>query len=308
MAKSSRPWYGRDFGLSFRMGLTMFLLFALYAAFIVVLYAVGVRLSTLIVIIALVAASQLFLSDKIVLWASGARLINPQQAPELHQIVSRLSQLADLPTPKLAWINTRLPNAFAIGKSPKNSVIAVTRGLVERLDSTELEAVLAHELTHIKNRDVSVMSLASFFAMVAAFIVQRFFFLGFAMEGGDRRGGGRNGGGGQAMILIWLASLVVWAISYLLIRTLSRYREYAADRGSAILTGHPGYLASALEKIQSSMRMVPTRDLRQAESMNAFFIFPAVRKNSAMEIFATHPTLEHRLHRLELLQQQMEKK
>lgn len=304
VAKSSRPWYGRDFGLSFRMGLTMFLLFALYAAFIVVLFAVGVRLPVLIVVMVLVAMSQLFLSDKIVLWASGARLMNAQQAPELHEMISRLAQLADLPTPKLAWSNTRLPNAFAIGKSPKNAIIAVTRGLVERLDSTELEAVLAHELTHIKNHDVMVMSLASFFAMVASFIVQQFFFLGFAM-GGERRG--RNNNGGQAVILIWLASLVVWAVSYVLIRTLSRYREYAADRGSAILTGHPGYLASALEKIQSGMRAVPDRDLRQAESMNAFYIFPAVRKNSVMEIFATHPTLEHRLRRLETLQQQMEK-
>ncbi|PSR22602.1 MAG: zinc metalloprotease HtpX [Sulfobacillus acidophilus] len=306
MAKSSRPWYGRDFGLSFRMGLTMFLLFALYAAFILILWAVRVPWAILIIVMVIVALSQLFLSDKIVLWSSGARLMGPQEQPELHQIVTRLAQLADLPTPQLAWINTRLPNAFAIGKNPKTAVIAVTRGLVERLNSTEMEAVLAHELTHIKNRDVTVMSLASFFAMVAAFIVQRFFFFGFAMEG-DRRNS-RSGGGGQAIIIVWLASLIVWAVSYVLIRTLSRYREYAADRGSAILTGHPGYLASALEKIQSGMRMTPTRDLRQAESMNAFFIFPAVRKNSAMEIFSTHPTLEHRLNRLEKLQQQMEKK
>lgn len=308
MAKTSRPWYGRDFGLSFRMGLTMFLLFALYAAFILVLAVIGVRSPVLITIVVLLAIAHLWLSDKIVLWTSGARLMNPQQAPDLHQIISRLSQLADLPTPQLAWVNTRVPNAFAIGKNPKTSIIAVTRGLVERLDPTELEAVLAHELTHIKNRDVSVMSLASFFAMVASFIVQQFFFLGFFMGGGGERRNSRGGGGSQAVIIIWLASLVVWAVSYVLIRTLSRYREYAADRGAAILTGHPGYLASALEKIQSGMHMVPTSDLRQAESMNAFFIFPAVRKNSMMEVFATHPTLEHRLRRLELLQQQMEKK
>lgn len=305
MAKSSRPWYGRDFGLSFRMGVTMFLLFALYAAFIVVLWATGVSRFALTAIMVLVALSQFFLSDQIVLWASGARILKPHEATEIHQILTRLAQLADLPTPKIAWINTRLPNAFAIGKNPKTAVIAVTRGLVERLDATELEAVLAHELTHIKNRDVVVISLASFFAMVASFIVQQFFFLGFAMEG-DRND--RNGGGGQAVIIIWLASLVVWAVSYVLIRTLSRYREYAADRGSAILTGHPGYLASALEKIQSGMHTTPTRDLRRVESMNAFFIFPAIRKDSVMEIFATHPTLEHRLNRLEKLQQQMEKK
>lgn len=307
MARSSRPWYGRDFGLSFRMSITMFLLFALYAAFIVVLTAVGVRLPLLIIIMVLVALSQLFMSDKIVLWASRARIMTPQQAPELHQIISRLSQMVDLPTPKLAWIDTRLPNAFAIGKSPKTAVIAVTRGLVERLDAKELEAVLAHELTHVKNRDVMVMTLASFFAMVASFIAQQFFFFGFAMGGGARRGRS-NGNEGEDLIIIWLASLAVWAISYVLIRTLSRYREYAADRGSAIITGHPAYLASALEKISSGMRSVPTRDLRQAESMNAFYIFPAIRKNSVMEIFATHPTLEHRLNRLEMLQQQMEKK
>ncbi len=307
MAKSSRPWYGRDYGLSFRMGMTMFLLFALYAAFIVVLWRLRVPRVTLVTIMILVGVSQLFLSDKIVLWTSGARLIESQQAPQLHQMMARLAQLADMPTPKLAWINHRMPNAFAIGKNPRNSVIAVTRGLVERLEPAELEAVLAHELTHIKNRDASVMSLASFFAMVASFIVQQFFFFGFAMEG-NQRGGNRNSNGGQAVMVVWLASVLVWAISYVLIRTLSRYREYAADRGAAILTGHPGYLASALEKIQSGVRVIPNRDLRQAESMNAFYIFPATRENSVMEIFATHPTLEHRLHRLELMQQQMEKK
>lgn len=303
MAKSFRPWYGRDFGLGFRMGVTMFLLFALYALFIVVLWHFGVPWPTLIVIMALVALSQALFSDKIVLWASGARVLRPQEAPELHKIISRLAQLADLPTPKLAWVNSRMPNAFAIGKNPKSAVIAVTRGLIERLNGEEVEAVLAHELTHVKNRDVVVISLASFFAMVASFIVQQFFFVGFSMEDRDNRNGG-----GQAVIIVWLASLVVWAISFILIRTLSRYREYAADRGSAILTGHPGYLASALEKIQSSMRTVPTRDMRQAESMNAFYIFPAIRKDSVMEVFSTHPTLEHRIRQLEKLQQQMEKK
>ena len=304
MAKSRKPWYGRDFGLSFRMGLTMFLLAALYAAFIVVLWAVRVPPATLVTIIVLVLLSQLFLSDQIVLWASGARIMRPEQAPELHQMISRLAQLADLPTPRLAWINTRMPNAFAIGKNPKTAVIAVTRGLVDRLDAQEIEAVLAHELTHIKNRDVTVISLASFFAMVASFIVQQFFFVGFSMEG-DRRGQDNEG---QAMMVVWLASIIVWAISFILIRTLSRYREYAADRGSAILTGHPGYLASALQKIQSGVRTTPSRDLRQAESMNAFFIFPAVRKDSVMEMFATHPTLEHRIRQLERIQQQMEKR
>ncbi len=305
MAKSRKPWYGRDFGLSFRMGLTMFLLAALYAAFIVVLMAAGVRLATLIVIVSLVLLSQLIFSDQLVLLASGARIMRPEQAPDLHQMISRLAQLADLPTPKLAWINTRMPNAFAIGKNPKSAVIAVTRGLVDRLDAHEIEAVLAHELTHIKNRDVTVISLASFFAMIASFIVQQFFFVGLSM-GGDRRGGRNNEG--EDLIIVWLASIVVWAISFILIRTLSRYREYAADRGSAILTGHPGYLASALQKIQSGVRTTPSRDLRQAESMNAFFIFPAVRKDSVMEVLSTHPTIEHRIRQLERIQQDMEKR
>lgn len=303
MARSSQLWYGRDFGLSFRMGITMLLLLALYAAFVMVLALLGVSKFMLITIMILVAVSQALLSDKIVLWTSGARILKPGEAPELHKIIARLAQLADLPTPKLAWINTRMPNAFAIGKKPKSSVIAVTRGLMERLDATEIEAVLAHELTHIKNRDVTVISLASFFSMVASFIVQQFLWIGLSMDDRNDRDGG-----GQAMILVWLASAVVWAVSYVLIRTLSRYREYAADRGAAILTGHPGYLASALQKIQSGMHTTPTRDLRQAESMNAFFIFPAVRRASVMEMFATHPTLEHRLRQLERLQQQMEKK
>jgi len=305
MAKSARPWYGRDLGLSVRMMITMLLLAALYAGFVAVLWAVHVPWGLLIVIMALVALSQYALSDQIVLWSAGARILRPQEAPELHRIITRLAQIADLPTPKLAWINTRMPNAFTIGKNPKNAVVAVTQGLVDRLDENELEAVLAHELTHIKNRDVTVITLASFFAMVASFIVQQFFFFGFGMEN-DRRD--RQGGGVSAVMVVWLASIIVWAVSYVLIRTLSRYREYAADRGSAILTGHPGYLASALLKIQSGMRMSPTRDLRQAEAFNAFFIFPAMRKDSLMELFATHPTIEHRIRRLESLQQQMEKK
>lgn len=304
MAKRSGPWYGRDLGLSFRMSLTMFLLFALYAAFVVVLVAVRVPIPMLVFILVLVAASQYFLSDQLVLWSTGSRMLGPHDAPELRRIVERVAQLADLPMPKLAYMRQRMPNAFTIGKNPKKSVITVTQGLLDLLDEHELEAVIAHEMTHIKNRDVVVISLASFFAMVASFIVQQFFFFGMGMEG-ERRD--RQGGGGQAVIIVWLASLAVWAISYVLIRTLSRYREYAADRGSAILTGHPAYLASALQKIQAGMRQTPTRDLRHAEAFNAFYVFPAMRKGSFRELFATHPTLEHRVAYLEKLQQIIDK-
>lgn len=304
MSKKSQYWYGRDFGLSLRMFITMLLLAALYLFFIGALLVANVRAPILVTVMVLLAVSQYYFSDQLVLLSTGSRTLTPGQAPELYQMLERLSQMADIPTPKIALMRTRMPNAFATGRNPKTSVITVTEGLLDRLEPQEIEAVLAHELTHIKNRDVTVITLASFFSMLASFIVQQFLFFGFGME--DERD--RQGGGGQAVILIWGVSLLVWAISYVLIRTLSRYREYAADRGSAILTGHPGYLASALQKIHQSMTRTPMRDLRKAESFNAFFIFPAVRRDSLMEIFQTHPSLEHRIRYLEKLQQDMEKK
>lgn len=297
-----KAWYGRDVGLSIRMFITMGLLAALYAAFVVVLLKVGIPWPTLVIILGLVFLMQYYFSDQLVLLAARARYITPASSPKLYQTVERLSQIADIPVPKIALMPTMMPNAFATGRNPKNAVITVTEGLLNRLDDQELEAVLAHELTHIKNRDVEVITIASFFAMVAAFIVQQIFFLGFALEDSRDRDGG-----GQLIIIIWLASLVVWALSYILIRTLSRHREYAADRGSAILTGHPGYLASALMKIHGGMRRTPSKDLRNAESFNAFFIFPAATKNSLMEVFSTHPSLDHRLKYLEKLQSEMEK-
>ncbi len=301
MAKKTAAWYGHDFGLSLRMFITMMLLAALYLAFVVVLWELRVGLPLLIMIIAALAFSQYFFSDSLVMLTTGARVVTPQQAPKLYATVERLSQLADIPVPKIAIMSTRMPNAFTSGRSPKKATITVTQGLLDQLPEQELEAVLAHELTHIKNHDVAVITLASFFAMIAAFIVQQFFFFGLMAEE-DR---GRRGG--QAIMLIWLASLVVWAISYVLIRTLSRYREYAADRGSAILTGHPAYLASALQRINANMSRVPQKDLRQAENFNAFFIFPAVRKDSMMEMFSTHPSLQHRIAHLQKMQEDMEK-
>lgn len=301
MTKKTAAWYGHDFGLSLRMFITMMLLAALYLAFVVVLWELRVGLPLLIMIIAALAFSQYFFSDSLVMLTTGSRVVTPQQAPKLYATVERLSQLADIPVPKIAIMSTRMPNAFTSGRSPKKATITVTQGLLDQLPEQELEAVLAHELTHIKNHDVAVITLASFFAMIAAFIVQQFFFFGLMAEE-DR---GRRGG--QAIILIWLASLVVWAISYVLIRTLSRYREYAADRGSAILTGHPAYLASALQRINANMSRVPQKDLRQAENFNAFFIFPAVRKDSMMEMFSTHPSLQHRIAHLQKMQEDMEK-
>lgn len=303
MAKN-KAWYGRDNGLSFRMTLTMFLLGVLYLAFIAVLFALHVGIPLLVMIILFLLVSQLLFSDRLVLYATKARMVDARQAPRLYAIVERLAQLADVPVPKLALMPMRIPNAFTTGRSPKTAVITVTQGLLDRLDDEELEGVLAHEITHIKNRDVVVITYASFFAMVASIIVQQFFLFGLMAEGG--RGRGRNNTG-QIIMLIWLASFVVWAISYVLIRMLSRYREYAADRGSAILTGHPGYLVSALTKIERGVKQSPSQDLRQAESFNAFFIMPAINKGSLMEFLSTHPNFEHRMRYLEHIQQEMNK-
>ncbi|MBX5465881.1 MAG: zinc metalloprotease HtpX [Firmicutes bacterium] len=298
-----KPWYGRDMGLTVRMSVTMLLLAALYLAFLIFLFQAGVPLPTLVLIMGLLLLSQYYFSDQLVLWSTRARRVSPAQAPELYRIVERLAHLADVPIPALAIMPARMPNAFATGRDPKNAVIVVTQGLLDRLDERELEAVLAHELTHIKNRDAQIITIASFFAMLASFIVQQIFFVGFSLdEGRDRRDGAAGG-----IMLVWVGSLLVWAISYILIRALSRYREYAADRGSAILTGHPGYLASALLKIEGGMRRTPNTDLRSAEALNAFFIFPAISRDSLMELFSTHPSLEHRLAYLERLQEEMEK-
>jgi heat shock protein HtpX len=299
----ARPrWYRPDRGLTFRMGLVMFLLAALYLAFIAVLNALQVPLGTLIVIVGLMLLAQYYFSDRMVLMATGAREVSPLQAPELHRIVERLAQQADIPKPRVAVIPTDVPNALATGRNPRHAVVAVTEGLLRRLEPEEIEAVLGHELTHVLNRDVAVITVASFFATVASFIVQQFFWFGFSMER-DRRG---NNAAGAAM-LVWLASLIVWAISYLLIRALSRYRELAADRGSALLTGQPSHLASALIKISRIMERVPNRDLRRVETANAFFIIPALRRDSLMELFSTHPPLRVRLAQLEALAREMER-
>jgi heat shock protein HtpX len=296
-----RKAFGRDFGLSARMVTTSFLLGALYVVFAVVLFQVlNVGLAPMLLIVVGLAAFQYFTSDKLALRASGAKVVTPEQAPELHAMVERLCAMADLPKPRVAIIPTDVPNAFATGRSPKHAAVAVTEGLWRRLEPQEIEGVLAHELAHIGNRDVLVMTLASFFAMLAALLTR------FGLYGGMFSGGNRSRDGGTPVwLIIFVVSLLTYVISFVLIRMISRYREYAADRGSALLTGAPEQLMSALQKIASDIIRIPQRDLREVESMNAFFIIPTSVKSSLGELFATHPPLEKRLARLAAIAQEM---
>jgi heat shock protein HtpX len=272
--------------------------------FAVVLFQVlNVGLIPMLLIVVGLAVFQYFTSDKLALAASGAKVVSEQEAPELHGMIERLCAMADLPKPRVAVIDTDVPNAFATGRSPKHAVVAVTAGLWRRLEPHEVEGVLAHELSHIANRDVLVMTLASFFAMLAG-LLTRFGLYGGLFSGGDR---GRDTGGVPVWLIIFLVSLLTYFISYLLIRAISRYREYAADRGSALITGAPENLMSALQKIASGMMQIPQRDLREVETMNAFFIVPTNVKATAAELFATHPPLEKRLARLSEIAREMGK-
>src|SRR5215218_6073626 len=285
-----RKAYGRDAGLSLRMLLTSGLLGLLYVIFAVVLFQfLNVGLVPMVLIVVALAAFQYYTSDKLALKASGAKVVQPDEAPELHAMVERLCAMADLPKPKVAVIDTDVPNAFATGRSPKHAAVAVTRGLWQRLEPREVEGVLAHELSHVANRDVLVMTLASFFAMLAGLLSR------FAMYGGMFGGGRDRDGGAPAWLIVFVVSIVTYILSFLLIRTISRYREYAADRGAAVITGAPEYLMSALQKISSQMTQIPNQDLRQVEGMSAFFIIPAKARSSFAELFASHPPLEKRL-------------
>jgi heat shock protein HtpX len=296
-----RKAYGRDAGLSFRMLLTTALLGLLYVIFAVVLFQVlNVGLAPMLLIVVGLAFFQYFTSDKIALAASGAKVVTPEQAPELHAMVERLCAMADLPKPRVAIVPTDVPNAFATGRSPKHAAVAVTEGLWRRLEPQEIEGVLAHELSHVANRDVLVMTLASFFAMLAALLTR------VGLYGGMFGGGGRNrDGGAPVWLIIFVVSILTYVISFVLIRTISRYREFAADRGSALITGAPEQLMSALQKIASDITRIPQRDLREVEGMNAFFIIPTSVKSSLGELFATHPPLEKRLARLAAIAQEM---
>jgi heat shock protein HtpX len=298
-----RKSYGRDAGLSFRMLFTGVLLGALYVGFAVVLFEVlNVGLIPMLVIVVGIAVFQYFTSDKLALAASGAKVVSEQEAPELHTMIERLCAMADLPKPRVAVIDSDVPNAFATGRSPKHAAVAVTTGLWRRLEPREVEGVLAHELSHIANRDVLVMTLASFFAMLAGVLTR------FGLYGGMFGGGRRDGDNGiPVWLIIFLVSLLTYFISYLLIRAISRYREYAADRGSALITGAPENLMSALQKIASGIMQIPQQDLRQVETMNAFFIVPTSVKSATAELFATHPPLEKRLARLAEIAREMGK-
>ncbi|MEA2046028.1 MAG: zinc metalloprotease HtpX, partial [Euryarchaeota archaeon] len=292
-----RKWQ-QDRGLQFRMIFTMFLLTLVYLTFLAFLAYQGAGMMTMLIFVGGFMLLQYFYSDRLVLMTTGAKIVSESEEPELHQMISRLCAIADLPKPRVAVVDSPMPNAFATGRNPNNAVVAVTTGIRRQLNRSELEAVLAHELSHVKNRDVMVMTIASFLSTVA------FFFVRYALIFGGGGGGRREGGGG--IIIAWLASIIVWIVSSLLIRALSRYREFAADRGSAVITGQPSNLASALMKISGVMTKIPDDDLRKVEGMNAFFIIPAISKSSIMNLFSTHPSVEKRIVALEKIEQEME--
>jgi heat shock protein HtpX len=267
---------------------------------IVLLQVLNVGLIPMIVIVAGIALFQYYTSDKLALRAAGAKVVQREDAPELFATVERLCAMADLPMPKVAIVDTEVPNAFATGRSPKHAAVAVTTGLMRRLDQREIEGVLAHELTHIKNRDVRTMTLASFFAMLAATISR------FALYGGLFGGGrDRDNNGPPIWLILMVVSWVTYIVSFILIQMISRYREFAADRGAAVITGAPEYLMSALQKIASQMSLIPQRDLREVSGMNAFFIIPASVKEHAAGLFSSHPPLEKRLAALSEIAREM---
>ncbi|MDI6876859.1 MAG: zinc metalloprotease HtpX [Methanomicrobiales archaeon] len=288
----------RDFGLTWRIWMTLLLLLLVYLVFLGVLSALGVGWEFLILLAGGMAFFQYFFSDRLVLWSTGARIVGEDEYPELHRMVERLSAEAGIPKPRVAVVPSPVPNAFATGRNPKNAVVAATDSLMRILNRDELEAVLAHELSHVRYRDVFTLTVASFISMVAFILVRNWFFMGMFSGGGRREGG-------NPWIIVFLVSIVVWVVSTLLIRALSRYREYAADRGSAILTGRPRALANALEKISGRMEYVAPQKKQEIEGANAFFIIPALSGSTLMELFSTHPPLEKRLAALENIEREM---
>jgi heat shock protein HtpX len=314
-----RTRYAPDRGLQARMGLTMFLLGLVFVAFVTALVFVliaakvggGAIIFFAVILGVVLVFGSLFWSDKVALRASGAQEVTPAQAPQLHGIIDRLCALADMPKPRVAIAQSDMPNAFATGRNSKNAVVVVTTGLMRRLDDKELEGVLAHEMSHVAHKDVVVMTIASFVGILAGLLV-RFAFYGELFGGGGRgRGGGNNNNGGALPILliVMLVGIVTYAISFLLIRLLSRYRELAADRAGALLTGQPSALASALTKVSGAMARIPTKDLRQAQPLNAFYFAPALKPDttSLSTIFSTHPSLERRLQQLSEISAQLGK-
>ena len=312
MATQGKPrWYKPDAGLAVRMVVTMFLLGLVYVVFAGVLAWVGIPWPYLVIGALLLAGFQLFFSDKIALASMKAQYVDEQQAPQLHEMIGRLAAQANLPKPKIAVVDTQIPNAFATGRDAKHAVVAITTGLLKGsgLSQPEIEAVVAHELTHIINRDMLVMTIATFFSMIAALIVRSFIWS--SMFGGYGGGYGRrdnDNGGGMIVLIAILASVITYVVSFILIRALSRYRELAADRGSARITGAPEHLATALMRISGTIQQgrIPQKDFRQAQTVNALFIVPALKGESLATLFSTHPSLEQRLAQLQEMQRQME--
>jgi heat shock protein HtpX len=279
------------------MVLSFGILALLYIVFLSALVYVGLDFISITVVASIMILLQWYFSDKIVLWSSGAKIVTRDQYPQLHDVIERIIARNSLPKPKIAVINTRMPNAFATGKGKRSSVVVVTTGLLDLLDTEELEGVLAHELTHIRNRDVLVLTLASLFSTVAWYLMQFGFYGGMGYGYGYGYGGrDRNNAGGLAIVVI--VAMLTWLVSFLIIRAISRYREFAADRGSAQMTGKPAKLANALMKISGNMQRMPTKDLRQVEGLNAFFIIPAMSGSTIVNLFSTHPPVEKRIQKL----------
>jgi heat shock protein HtpX len=294
MAREQRAIFPRDPGLQFRMLFTLFLLGLLYVALVGALLAAGTGIVLVVVIMAALSFAQLFFSDKLALAAMGAKEVSPQEAPGLHSMIERLCIQADLPKPRIAVADIEMPNAFALGRSQKSATVACTTGIMRTLSPSELEAVMAHEISHVKHRDVLIMTIASFFASIAAIILQFGFFFG----GGDDEN--------PSILVVLLVSFLVYILSFFLMLALSRYREFAADRGAAVITGRPSALSSALVKIAGTIQREPTRDLRQAERLNAFFIVPTSVKSTVQTVFSTHPPMEKRIERLQRLEAQLQ--
>ena len=286
--------WGSDLGLSARMVLTMILLGLVYVAFIGIILLYVQNIAVIVVFVALFLGAQYYFSDRVVLATSGAHIVSEGEAPELHSAIERLCAMADLPKPKVAIANSAVPNAFATGRNQNHAVVAVTSSLLQRLEEPEVEAVLAHELSHVKNRDMLVMTIASFVTTIAGFLMRFWFFMGV---GGNRRD--------NNIFLFFIALAAIWIISFLITRALSRYREYAADRGSAIITAHPANLASALLKISGYIERVPTEDIRKVEGISQFFIIPAISRGSVLNIISTHPPIEKRIERLRQMEAQL---
>jgi len=299
-----RKGYGRDAGLTLRMFFTGSLLGLLYVFFALALfYVLNAGLVLMLVIVGGLAFVQYFTSDKLALRASGAKVVERDEAPALHDMIERLAGMADLPKPRVAIIESEVPNAFATGRNKKHSAVAVTTGLWNRLEPQEIEGVLAHELSHIVNRDVLVMTVASFFAMLAGLLTR--FGLYSGMFGGFGGGRDNNNNSVPVWLIVVVVSVVTYFLSQILILAISRYREYAADRGSALITGAPEHLMSALQKIASQITMIPQEDLRQVETMNAFFIIPTNWRKRGAELFMTHPPMEKRLAALAEISREM---